>query len=436
MKPPEMATVEFEQKMLACVHCGFCLTACPTYTRLGDEADSPRGRIYLMRAVVEGRLDIEDPAVATHIDRCVGCRACETACPSGVEYGYLLERTRDAIAQNKTPSLMSRMLLFAFGNRHIAQVVSFFSRLLRATRLPHFLARTTPNRFGKLKFSMAMLAATSEPLLLRTTGRAHNTRTRTRTRTRTHEAAARGRVALLLGCVQEGLYARVNRATEYVIEANGFEVIDVPGQDCCGALHAHSGALAASRAAARRNIEAFERAGGDYVVVNAAGCGAQMKQYGELLEHDPAWHDRARSFVSRVRDVSEFLAAIDLKAGAPLRLRVTYDAPCHLYHAQRITRAPLDVLARIPDLEMVALPQADECCGGAGIYGLLHQELGGRILRDKIDAVVSTNADVVATPNPGCMMQIGAGLIMQGRNTAVVHPIELLAESYRRAERD
>lgn len=427
MKSSEMATPEFEQKMLACVHCGFCLTACPTYTRLGDEADSPRGRIYLMRAVVEGRLEIDDPAVSTHIDRCVGCRACETVCPSGVEYGYLMERTRDAIAQHRSPSVMSRLLLAAFGNGSTAQIVSFFSRLLRATHIPHALAQITPKRFGKIKFSMAMLAATSEPALLR--AQSHHTRTRT-------HAGTRGRVSLLLGCVQEGLYARVNRATEYVIAANGFEVVDVPGQDCCGALHAHSGALDASRAAARRNIEVFERVGADYIVVNAAGCGAQMKQYAELLEHDTAWHDRARSFVSRVRDVSEFLAAIDLKTGASMALRVTYDAPCHLHHAQRITRAPLDVLARIPDLELVPLPRADECCGGAGIYGLLHQDLGGAILRDKIDAVVSTNADVIATPNPGCMMQIGAGLIMRGRNTAVVHPIELLAESYRRAERD
>ena len=168
--------------------------------------------------------------------------------------------------------------------------------------------------------------------------------------------------------------------------------------------------------------------------MNAAGCGAQMKQYAELLEHDAEFHERARAFVSRVRDVSEFLSSIELKRGAPLPLRATFDAPCHLYHAQRITSAPLDVLRSIPELELVPLPRADECCGGAGIYGLLHQDLGGRILQDKIEAVASTNVDVVTTPNPGCMMQIGAGLIIHGRGESVVHPIELLAESYRRAE--
>ena len=418
-----MKSSEFEQKMLACVHCGFCLTACPTYTRLGDEADSPRGRIYLMRAVQEGRLPADDPAVATHIDRCLGCRACETVCPSGVEYGWLLERTRDTINQQAGSSVMARALLFSFGNRRIASVVSFFSRLLRATGIPRVVARITPKSFGKLKFSMAMLAATSA-----------SPRLKNRAFRRSTTAEARGRVALLLGCVQEGLYSRVNRATEYVLRVNGYEIVDVPAQSCCGALHAHSGELDGSRDAARRNIAAFEKAGVDYIIVNAAGCGAQMKQYTELLEHDAEFHERARAFVSRVRDVSEFLSSIELKRGAPLPLRATFDAPCHLYHAQRITSAPLDVLRSIPELELVPLPRADECCGGAGIYGLLHQDLGGRILQDKIEAVASTNVDVVTTPNPGCMMQIGAGLIIHGRGESVVHPVELLAESYRRAE--
>jgi glycolate oxidase iron-sulfur subunit len=419
----EIATSEFEQKLLACVHCGFCLTACPTYTRLGDEADSPRGRIYLMRAVMEGRLEAEDISVQTHIDRCVGCRACETVCPSGVEYGWLLERMRDRIRETAGSSFMARALLFAYGNRSLAQVVSFFSRLLRATGMPTLLARVIPHSFGKMKFSMAMLAAT----------RAQLPRTRPNSFPRSRPSP-RPRVALLLGCVQEGLYGRVNRDTEYVLAYNGCEIVDARAQACCGALHAHSGQLDQSREMARRNIAAFEESGAEFVIVNAAGCGSQMKSYAELLEHDHEWRERAKAMVARVRDVSEFLSSIELKTGAPLDLRVTYDAPCHLYHAQRITQAPLDVMKQIPGLELVPLPRADECCGGAGIYGLLHQDLGGRILRDKIDAVASTSAEVVATPNPGCMMQIGAGLIIHDREVAVVHPIELLAESYRRAE--
>ncbi|HUP88939.1 MAG TPA: (Fe-S)-binding protein, partial [Longimicrobiales bacterium] len=214
----------------------------------------------------------------------------------------------------------------------------------------------------------------------------------------------------------------------------GFDVVDVPAQQCCGALHAHSGELDQSRERARVNIAAFEKANVDYIIVNAAGCGAQMKQYGELLEHDAEWSERAHAFTNKVRDVSEFLSGLDLKQGAPLPLRVTFDAPCHLYHAQRITTAPLDVLRHIPEIVLIPLPHADECCGGAGIYGLLHQELGGRILKDKVDAVLSTGADIVATPNPGCMMQIGAGMVMGGHDVAVMHPIELLAESYARAE--
>ena len=423
MKQPETASAEFQQKLLACVHCGFCLSACPTYTRLGDEADSPRGRLYLMRALVEGRLEADDSAVQMHIDRCLGCRACETVCPSGVEYGYLLERTRDHIAHAAGTSIMSRALLYAFGTRRMAQIISFFARALRATRIPHLLARVIPRHFGRLKFSLAMLAASSGSL------RSSSVRRNERT-----ERAGRPRVALLLGCVQEGLYGRVNRATEYVLQVNGYEVVKVRAQVCCGALHAHSGDLAGARDRARSNIEAFEQAGVDFIINNAAGCGAQMKQYAEILEHEPEWHDRARAISARVRDLSEFLASIELRPGGSLNMRVTYDAPCHLHHGQRITTAPLAVLGQIPDLTLVALPRADECCGGAGIYGLLHQDLGGRILKDKIDAVISTGAEAVATPNPGCMMQIGAGLIIHGRDVAVVHPIELLAESYRRAK--
>jgi glycolate oxidase iron-sulfur subunit len=419
---------EFEQKLLACVPCGFCLTACPTYTRLGDDGDSPRGRIYLMRAVHEGRLEPEDYAVRKHIDQCVGCRACETVCPSGVEYGWLLERTRDTIRKASGSSVMAQALLFAFGNKRTARIVSFFSRMLRGTGIPAFVARTAPKQWGKIKFSMAMLAASAPAAGLG--------KNRSRSTDRTDLTQRRERVAILTGCVQEGLYARVNRDTEYVLAQNGYQVVEAQEQQCCGALHAHSGELDRSREMARRNIEAFEKSGADLVIVNAAGCGAQMKQYAELLEHDPAWRERAHVLTAKVRDVSELLASIELKQGAPIDMRITYDAPCHLYHAQGITNAPLDVLQAVPGLDFVPLPRADECCGGAGIYGLLHQDLGGRILKDKVDAVESTKAEAVVTPNPGCMMQIGAGLIIHGRDTEVFHPIELLAESYRRAEKN
>ena len=416
------AAGQFEKKMLACVHCGFCLTACPTYKQVGDEADSPRGRIYLMRAAHEGRLQWDDPAVETHLDRCLGCRACEPVCPSGVEYGWLLERARDQIARKSGTSFSARALLVAFGNNGLARVASAFSRLARATRIPAFLARTLPHRFGRVKFANAMLAASS-PHALSAPQHGH-----------ARSTTATTKVAMLTGCVQEGLYARVNRATERVLRVNGCDVVPVKKQTCCGALHAHSGDLDGARERARHNIAVFEASGASHIIVNAAGCGAVMKEYGELLEHDAEWKDRAHAFSKKVRDVSEFMNSLELVQGAPLEQEITYDAPCHLLHAQRVTTAPLDVLRKvIPGVKLVPLRDAEECCGGAGIYGLLHQDLGGRILRDKVEAVAETGADILTTPNPGCMMQIGAGLIIHGEDTAVAHPVELLDASYRKA---
>jgi glycolate oxidase iron-sulfur subunit len=233
--------------------------------------------------------------------------------------------------------------------------------------------------------------------------------------------------------VQEALFARVNRATERVLRAAGCELVEVPDQGCCGALHAHGGDLDGAHERVRANIAAFERVDADYIVVNAAGCGAMLKEYGEQLAGDPAWAERAHALAKRVRDLSELLLELALPRGGELRLRVTYDAPCHLHHAQRITRAPVDVLRTIPGLEYVALRNAEECCGGAGTYGITHPELGGRILTDKVDALLETGAEVVVTPNPGCMMQIGAGLLLRGASMRVLHPVELLDESYRRA---
>jgi glycolate oxidase iron-sulfur subunit len=245
--------------------------------------------------------------------------------------------------------------------------------------------------------------------------------------------AARGTVGLLVGCVQEGLYSRVNTATARTLEANGFRVVPVVGQDCCGALHAHGGDLDRARSLARANIDAFLASDAEQVAVNTAGCGAAMKDYGSLLENDEEYRERARHFAGRVKDVTELLAAVGPREGARLEAVVAYDHPCHLLHAQRIERAPLDVLAAIPGLEVRIVTNAAECCGGAGIYGLTHPDLGGRIGADKVAAVRAAKADAVSTPNPGCMMQIGAGLRLQGAREGVVHPVELLDESYRSA---
>ena len=243
----------------------------------------------------------------------------------------------------------------------------------------------------------------------------------------------RGTVGVLSGCVQAGLYGRINDATVRTLEANGYEVRVVPAQDCCGALHAHGGALERARQLARSNIAAFEQAGVDFVAVNAAGCGAAMKDYGTLLESDDAFTDRAEDFARRVRDVTELLAEAGPKAGGPVECSVAYDHPCHLMHAQGVVQPPLAVLAAVPGVVVRVVSNADECCGGAGIYGMTHPELGGRIGGDKVAAVRAENADFACTPNPGCMMQIGAGLRLAGVDGHVVHPVELLDESYRRA---
>jgi len=411
-----------EDKLLTCVHCGFCLPACPTYARLGDENDSPRGRLYLMRAVVEGRLPPDADAVTTHLDRCLGCRACEPVCPSGVRYGFLLERARDLVAREAGTGFMTRSALRVFGSRPLTRLVSAVGRVLRAGGFANRLARALPQRLARARFALAMVGATAP-------ARAHPSPA---TERRSSLVARRShRVAMLTGCVQDGLFRRVNDATRAVLEANGCEVVVVPGEVCCGALHAHNGALDGARSLARRNVRAFAHADVDYIVVNAAGCGAMMKDYGELLAGDALAAD-AEAVAGRVRDLFELLAELGPVRGGAVPMRVTYDAPCHLHHGQGITAAPLDVLRTIPGLELVPLPDAEECCGGAGIYGMTHPELGGRILDDKLASIRSTGAQVVVTPNPGCMMQIGAGLTLAGDHLQVLHPVELLAESYRR----
>jgi glycolate oxidase iron-sulfur subunit len=299
--------------------------------------------------------------------------------------------------------------------------------VLRGSGVLPLLLRLVPRRLGRVRFGLAMLGATRPWRGLGREGGGERATSGSQP-----NLSPTVKVAMLEGCVQEGLFGRVNAATRRVLEANGCEVVPAPEQRCCGALHAHAGAREGAERHARENIAAFEAAGVDYVIVNAAGCGAAMKEYGALLSGDPVWAERARAFSARVRDLFEFLAERGVRPGAPLPLRVTYDAPCHLHHAQRITRAPLDVLARIPALELIPLPGAEECCGGAGIYGVLHPELGGKILHDKVEAIRGTGARVVVTPNPGCSMQIGAGLLLAGADIPVLHPVEVLAESYRR----
>jgi len=414
------------ERLLPCVHCGFCLAACPTYNRLGDENDSPRGRLDLMAAVVDGRLPATSEAFRTHIDRCLGCRACEPVCPSGVEYGALLELARDVATDAVPPALPTRLLLAVFQGGALQSLFFFGGRLLRRSGLAWLGARALPavGLLGSAKLGFAMLASARPWRRLRTVGGAGGTATDREKAP--HER--RGRVALLTGCVQKGLYDRVNAATVRVLEANGYEVVDVPAQGCCGALHAHGGALEDARGLALANVRAFGTSDVDWIVVNAAGCGAAMKEYGGLLGEDSA-----KTMAHKVRDVAELLAAAELRRGSPVPCTVAVDHPCHLIHAQGIVQEPITMLEAVPGVEVRIAERADECCGGAGIYGITHPDLGGRIGGDKVAAVQKCEADVLATPNPGCMMQIGAGLLIDGSDTGVVHPVEILDESYRRA---
>ena len=395
-----------------CVHCGFCLQACPTYVNLEDENDSPRGRIVLMRGLVEGELRLSDRSVQTHIDRCLGCRACETACPSGVPYGQLLEATRATLRTVKPTPLIGRVILGVFAREKLLRAALAFSRFIRATGIPSLFSAFA----GRLGFANAMLASTRLPFEERDY--------------HLGAEATRGNVAVLDGCVMDGLFTRTNRATRRTLRANEYQITDAPGQGCCGALHAHAGDLESARALARKNIEAFEKTGADLIAVNAAGCGAMMKEYGHLLADDPEWGTRAANLSARVRDVSELLAAAGPRVGGALPLRVTYDAPCHLIHAQRIVAPPLAVLRAIPELELIPLTDAEQCCGAAGIYNLIEPETSDAVLAPKLRHIVSTGADWVTTGNPGCLMQIGAGLRRANARARVIHPVDLLDMSY------
>ncbi len=399
----------------ACIHCGFCLPACPTYLVLEDENDSPRGRIVLMKSIVEGTLAVDDADVRTHIDQCLGCRACETACPSGVPYGHLLEATRATLTDVKPNPPIARLILFVFARRALLQLAMLGGRMARATRVSWLLSRMP----GRLGFAMAMLESTRSPLKRKSYAATGD--------------GARGSAALLTGCVLEGLYAGTNRATERTLTVNGYRMVEAAGQRCCGALHAHAGDDDAARRLARANVAAFEKSGADYIVANAAGCGAMMKEYGGLLADDPAWHERAVAVATRVRDVSELLADAGPKPGGELKVTVTYDAPCHLMHAQRVVAAPLAVLAAVPGLTRVPLEGSEHCCGSAGIYNLIEPDVSDRVLAPKLANIAATAAPLVVTGNPGCLMQIGAGLKQAKMKARVVHPVDVLDASYGKA---
>ncbi|OUN00162.1 MAG: hypothetical protein BAA04_09410 [Firmicutes bacterium ZCTH02-B6] len=410
------AAIPMDQ-LLRCVHCGLCTSACPTYLELGNEADSPRGRLYLMRAVAEGRLEWTADVVG-HLDLCLECRACETACPAGVPYGQLLEAARADIARTYRRPWRERLLLALLRDMLFPYPGRLAAALRPVRSLRGALKRLAGLLPGDVRRMLALLppgapsACPPLPSVIPAQG------------------LRRYRVALLTGCVAQVLFPEVNWATARVLAANGCEVVVPARQGCCGALHLHSGAREAARAFARRNVAAFDLDDVDAVITNAAGCGSTLKEYGHLLQDDAAASQAAR-FAGKVRDVAEFLAGIGIVPPAqPVHRVVAYHDACHLAHGQGIRSEPRQLLRAIPGLRLVELPGADHCCGSAGLYNILQPAMAARLLEKKIAAIASTGADTVATGNPGCLMQIAKGLRERGLAVDVRHPVELLAEAY------
>lgn len=409
----------------ACVHCGLCLSYCPTYRVLGSELDSPRGRIYQMRMLADGKITADNPRFREHINLCLNCRACETACPSGVHYGQLLEHARAVVPPKHQTERTLRTLVLnqVFTTPALLDTAGYLMRFYQKSGL-QWLARRS-GLLEKLPLGMGRL----EGLLPKFQGNVDKVRVPRFVRAR---GKRRHRVAFISGCVQSQFFGLTNMATVRVLAENGCDVYTPDNQVCCGALHVHSGERKTAQDLAKRNIAAFEEAGAEYYIINAAGCGSTLKEYGELLEDDPAWAERAHDFSRRVRDVSEFLVEVGLvpPKGA-IRKRVTYQDACHLAHGQRVREQPREILRSIPGLELVEMENSDFCCGSAGIYNVVNFDMSMEILRAKIDTVAATKADILAAANPGCIIQLLHGLEQRGIRMEVAHPIDLLDRAYR-----
>jgi glycolate oxidase iron-sulfur subunit len=406
-----------------CVHCGFCLPVCPTYVLWGEEMDSPRGRIYLMKLAGEGAAEMNEKWVS-HFDSCLGCMACMTACPSGVDYGKLIEATRAQI-ERKTERPAGE-------KRHRRWLFETFTRpeRLHRMRLPLLAYQRTGLQavlrgLGVLKLLPKKVQAMEA--LLPKLGRRETVAEVTPA-----AGTKRRRVGLLLGCVQREFFPQVNAATARVLAAEGCEVVAPAAQPCCGALLVHAGEEAAAIELAKKTIEAFERANVDAIVTNAAGCGSNVKEYGHLLRDEPGYAERARVFARKCKDVSELLAELEPRAKrSGLKLRVAFHDSCHLQHAQGVRSQPRFLLSQIPWLELAEIPEAAICCGSAGIYNLVQPDAANALGDRKAELIAALKADVVATGNPGCLMQLQTSLARRGRKIPMLHTIQLLDASIR-----
>jgi glycolate oxidase iron-sulfur subunit len=414
--PPRRRTLHDD-----CVHCGFCLPACPTWHSWSEEMDSPRGRIDLMRGLAEGKLEWSE-TVARHFDRCLGCLGCVTACPSGVRYDVLIEETRAAREKARprpaTDRLFREALFAVLPYPARLRAAAAFAGLYQKTGLRRLvegsgILRLLPRRLSALESLMPPVAP-AEPLPARVAP----------------QGTPRARVALVTGCVQSVFFPGINAATARVLAAEGCEVIVPPDQGCCGALSIHAGREEESLAFARALIARFEDGAWDAILINAAGCGSHLKDYGRFLAKDPAWARRASEFRARVKDVTEFLAGLPPRAVRhPIAARVAYHDACHLAHGQGIRQPPRTLLSGIPGVELVEIADGEQCCGSAGIYNLVEPESAEEIGERKVENVVAARADVLASANPGCLLQIGKHLRRRGERLPAYHPVEILDAS-------
>ncbi len=412
---------DYKRLLQQCIHCGLCLPACPTYAVFGTEMDAPRGRIALMRAASDGRIGLEG-AFEEHISLCLSCRACETACPSGVQYGALVETARVALEKAHTPGVFERFVRWLTLRKMLPHIASLrlLARLMRIYQLVGLQRLVRSINF--LPRRLQIMAALLPPLS-------------TSYMDYRHVAPAigprQGTVAFFHGCVQEAFLSDINKATIRVLQRNGYEVHIPRGQTCCGAAPLHVGEDTLARDLARRNIDAFMQEEYDAIINNAGGCGAILKDYGHLLKDDPAYVAKGHQFSAQVRDISEFLADhLHNPPRGEVHVRATYADSCHLRHAQKVVRQPRSLLQAIPGLELVELKRADQCCGSAGVYNILQVDAANAILDNKMADIAATGADTIITTNTGCYMQLLYGVRRAGLKKRVVHLVELLDQSY------
>jgi glycolate oxidase iron-sulfur subunit len=415
-----------EKQLKTCVHCGLCLSYCPTYKANGLEADSPRGRIYQIRGLAAGEIPADDPDLNHHLSLCLGCRACETACPSGVPYGALLEAARAQLKpQTETERALRKVTLgFLFMHPLAMKAAGLGLRVYQKSGMRWLVRKSKLLKVlpGGLDKKEELLPGAQGGILKQNLGKVIPPK---------DGQKPRYRVAFLVGCIQDELFRGVNAATVNVLAHNGCEIVITPQQKCCGALHTHIGERPLAQQLARANIEAFEATEADYYIVNASGCGATLKEYHHLLHDDPKYAKRAEQFVAKMRDFGEFLVEVGFTPPeGKINARVTYQDACHMKHGQKVFKQPRTLIKAIPGVELVEMKDSDWCCGSAGIYNVVQPVMANEVLSWKTENIQATKAEIVIASNPGCAIQIAYGLNQQGTPAKVLHLAELLNQAY------